>query len=74
MTNESVSINGTEFITRDDVMKKFNISSVTLWKWTRNGTLRHHRLGKRVYFLESEICEDIRNSGGSVRKSHKEAI
>ena len=74
MTNESLHLDGVEFLTREDVMKKFNISSVTLWKWTSKGVIRHHTLGKHVYFLESEICEDIRNSGGSVRKSHKDAI
>ena len=73
MTNESLHLDGVEFLTREDVMKKFGISSVTLWKWTRNGVTRHHSLGKRVYFIESEICEDIRNSG-SVRKSHKEVV
>ena len=70
MTNESLHLDGVEFLTRKDVMEKFKISSITLWKWTRDGVIRHHSLGKRVYFIESEICEDIRNSG-SVRKSRK---
>lgn len=72
MTNETLHINGVEFLTRADVMKKFGISSVTLWKWTNKGVIRYHALGKRVYFIESEICEDIKNSGSSTRKSRKE--
>ena len=74
MTKDSLVIGGVEFLTRTDVMKKFSISSVTLWKWTKNGVIRHHKLGKNIYFIEAEICEDIKNSGTSVRKSHKEAI
>lgn len=74
MTKDSVIIDGVEFIPREGIMKKFNISSVTLWQWTRKGIIRSHKLGKNLYFIESEICEDIKNSGSSVRKSHKEVI
>ena len=74
MTKDSLIINGVEFLSREAVMEKFDISPVTLWKWTSKGVIRHHKLGKRVYFIESEICEDIKNSGSSVRKSHKEVI
>lgn len=63
MTKDSIVIDGVEFLTRAAVMQKFGISSVTLWKWTSKGIIRHHRLGKQVYFLESEICEDIKKSG-----------
>ncbi len=74
MTNESLHIDGVEFLTRDAIMKKFAISSVTLWKWMKKGVIRHHTFGKRVYFVESEIREDLINSGNSVRKSHKEVV
>jgi len=74
MTKGSLIIDGVEFIPRAAVMEKFDISTVTLWQWTRKGVIRHHKLGKRIYFIESEICEDIKNSGSSVRKSHKEVI
>ena len=74
MTKNSLIINGVEFLSREAVMEKFDISPVTLWKWTSKGVIRHHKLGKRIYFIESEICEDIKNSGSFVRKSHKEVI
>lgn len=61
MTKEAASLDGTTFLTREDVMKLFRISTVTLWKWTRDGKLRCHPFGKRVYFIESEICEDVMN-------------
>ena len=68
MTKDAVILDGTTFLTRDDIMKKFGISTVTLWKWTRDGLLRCHPLGKRVYFIESEICEDLKNFTKGGRK------
>ena len=74
MVKGSLIIDGVEFIPRAAVMEKFNISTVTLWQWTRKGIIRSHKLGKNLYFIESEICEDIKNSGNSIRKVHKEEI
>ena len=74
MTKEVLHINGVEFLTRKCVMDMFQISNVTMAKWIKNGTLRHHRIGKNVYFIESEIAEDIKNSGSAVRKSNKEKV
>ena len=72
MTKEAIRINGENFLTRQDVMDLFKISTVTLSKWTKKGIIRHHSFGKNVYFIEAEICEDLKNSGSKVRKSHKE--
>jgi len=74
MKTEALHIDGVEFLSRKDVMAMFGISTVTLSKWTSKGILRHHTIGKRVYFVESEICEDIKNTGSQVRKSHKEKV
>lgn len=72
MTKESLRINGESILTRQDVMKMFGVSTVTLSKWTSKGIIRHHSFGRNVYFVESEILEDLKNSGSKVRKSHKE--
>ena len=69
MTTESLNIDGIEFLTRKQVMGMFKISSVTMARWLKEGVLRHHRFGKNVYFIESEIAEDIKNGG--VKKSDK---
>ena len=68
MKKDSIVIDGVEFITRNAVMEMLKISSVTLWNWTRSGKLRCHAIGNREYFLESEICEDIKKCGQITRE------
>lgn len=48
-----------ELLTRDEVAKllKINISSV--YNWTKQGTLKRHAIGGRVYFKRSEIEESL---------------
>lgn len=67
MRKDSIVINGVEFISRNAVMEMLKISYVTLWNWTHNGKLRCHAIGNRVYFLESEIYEDIKKCGQITR-------
>lgn len=74
MNKNTLLLNGEKFLTREDVMKLFDISGVTLWTWVKNGVIRQHHIGKFVYYLEDEISEDIKKSGAVVRKSHKEKV
>ena len=60
MTKEVLHINGVDFLPRKYVMDLFKISNVTMARWIKQGILRHHRFGKNVYFIESEIEEDIK--------------
>ena len=74
MTKEVLHINGVDFLPRKYVMDLFKISNVTMARWIKQGILRHHRFGKNVYFIESEIEEDIKNSGSAVKKSNKAKV
>lgn len=74
MNKTTLQLNGEKFLTRDDVMKLFDISGVTLWTWVKKGVIRQHHIGKFVYYLEEELSEDIKKSGAIVRKSHKEKV
>lgn len=40
----------------NEVMKKFNISKTTLWRWRRQG-LRAIKIGKKILFLETDLSE-----------------
>ena len=63
-----------EMLTRRDVMKILNKSQVTIWTWVRRGILREHTLGKSVYYLKSELMEDIkRNNLPLTRNSRTKA-
>ena len=74
MNKSTLTLNGQNFLTREDVMNLFDISGVTLWTWVKKGVIRQHHIGKFVYYLEEEISEDIKKSGAVVRRSHKEKV
>lgn len=50
-------------ITRYDLMKRFKISPVTLWKRMRDGSIKFHKIGRKVFFRESEIKEIFKSQG-----------
>lgn len=50
---EEVLLNPTE------VVKMLRISKVTLQKWMKVGKVPYYRLGRKVYFKESELLETI---------------
>lgn len=74
MNKSSLQLNGENFLSREDVMRMFGISGVTLWTWVKKGVIRQHHLGKSVYYLEKELSEDLKRSGSIVRKSNKNKV
>lgn len=46
-------------MTRHEAIELLDISSVTLHNWMKAGKIRYRKIGRRVYFLKSEILEDI---------------
>lgn len=42
-----------------ETCRLFKISKPTLNKWTRNGWLKDHRIGNRVYYKYSEIMSSL---------------
>ncbi len=47
-----------EFLTRLEVCEQLQINTVTLWRYTRDGRLKQHRIGKRLIFR----AEDVRDA------------
>ncbi len=43
------------FLSREDVCKLLKVSPTTLFHWNRNKTLTNQKLGRRVYYLESDV-------------------
>ena len=41
--------------TRSEVIKLFDVSPATIWRWTKLGLIQSKRIGQRVYYPESEI-------------------
>ena len=51
-----------EFLTRQEVCQMLQVNSVTLWRYTREGCLKQHRVGRRVFFLAEEVREALINN------------
>ena len=45
----------TDYLTRKEVSKMFNVSLVTINDWTNKGVLKAYKLANRVYFKRAEI-------------------
>lgn len=41
--------------TRQEVIQKFNICSATLWRWDKLGLINGKKIGRRLFYPESEI-------------------
>jgi hypothetical protein len=51
--------------TRKEIIEKFSISSVSLWRWEKMGLVKSQKIGGRLYFTEHEIKSLIGQKGGS---------
>lgn len=64
-TAKSILDNQDEKIyTREEVLQKFKISPVTLWRWDKLGVIKGKKIGNRRYYPESEIKRLIGQKGG----------
>jgi len=41
--------------TRQEIMKKFDVCSTTIWRWDKLGIITSKKIGNRRYYPESEI-------------------
>ena len=48
-----------EFLTRQEVCQMLQVNSVTLWRYAREGRLKQHRVGRKVFFLAEEVREAL---------------
>jgi excisionase family DNA binding protein len=51
-----------EFLTRQEVCQMLQINSVTLWRYAREGRLKQHRVGRKVFFFAEEVREALLNT------------
>jgi hypothetical protein len=54
--------NEKEFLTRKETQALFNVSSVTIHEWQKNGILKVYKMGNRSYFKYSELLETLYKS------------
>ena len=46
-----------------DIKKLFNISSVTIWQWTKKGLLKRQIINGRNYFSKKEVLKLLNEKG-----------
>lgn len=46
-----------KLFTRAEILAKFKISAVSLWKIEKSGLIKGKRLGRRVYYYEDDILQ-----------------
>lgn len=42
-------------LTREETVKYLDISSTTLYRWTKEGIIKSHGIGSRVYYKLSDV-------------------
>tara|TARA_B110000114_G_C15077903_1_gene392667 strand:+ start:663 stop:857 length:195 start_codon:yes stop_codon:yes gene_type:complete len=49
-----------ELLERNETASMLKISSVTLWKWTREGRLKSYGISNKIFYKRSEVLESIK--------------
>lgn len=53
-----------EFLTREEVAKKFGVTTVTLWRWDQEKILPATKVGRKVFYPMSTVREFIERNKG----------
>ena len=51
-----------ELLTRSEIASLFYISNTTVSEWTKNGTLKVYKMGRRNYYKRTEVMQTLFNS------------
>lgn len=52
---EFINSKNEKFLTRSELIERFQVSEATLWRWTKHKIIHSKRVGGRVYYPESEV-------------------
>jgi hypothetical protein len=50
-----------KILTRGEVCKLLNVSTVTLFHWNNQGILVNHKVGRRVYYMKLDVMRKFNN-------------
>ena len=48
-----------EFMTSQEVCQMLHIKMVTLWRYSKDGRLKQHRIGRRVFYRFKEVKDAL---------------
>lgn len=55
-----------ELMTQKDVAKLLDVSNVTVWKYTKDGTIKGYRIAGQVRYKRSEILQSLTEIKGDI--------
>ena len=44
-----------KLLTRDQTADYFNVSTVTIWQWTKKNLLKSYKIANKIYYKQAEI-------------------
>lgn len=62
-TVESSMDQNDEYLTRQDVMRQLDVKETTIHNWTRKGYLKPHKIGRKIYYMKSDVLALLRGKG-----------
>lgn len=57
--SQQQQITSKEWLTAKEVCDLLKISHTTLFDWSRNGSLKKHKIGNRIRFRHDEVLESL---------------
>lgn len=51
--------NESELLTKKQTESLLNVSSTTLYLWSRDKVLEHKKIGRRIYYLRSDVMNKL---------------
>lgn len=58
---------GNKMYKRKEAAEKLNISPTLLGKWSKQGLIKYRKIGNRIYYVEKDINEAIKNAFNSFK-------
>jgi len=59
------------WLDKQDILQRMHVSSSTLQKWRKKKLLPYSRLGRKIYYLESDLLMMLENARVEEEKSGK---
>ncbi|EOR92748.1 hypothetical protein ADIARSV_4099 [Arcticibacter svalbardensis MN12-7] len=55
-----------DLMNMEEVIKFLKVSKVTIHNWKRNGIIKSHKMGRKLYFKKSEMLDAIKRQKYSI--------
>ena len=57
--SRETDLHAKEWLSSKETQNLLKISSVTLWSWSKNGTLKVHKIGNRLRYRKDDVIKAL---------------